>query len=61
MSNVKVSYVNFYGHATTYNTGERVPLMLRIGGSILASEYNGASVKLITLNLKIILDFISIF
>lgn len=42
LSNIKVSYVNFYGHNSKSNSGLRVPMMLRVGGSVLSSEHSGA-------------------
>ena len=40
MSNIKVSYVNYYGHTTVFNDGRSIPVMLRIGGSVLSNEHS---------------------
>lgn len=42
MVNIKASYVNYYDDTTKSNKGVRIPMMIRIGGSVLANESKGA-------------------
>lgn len=35
MQNIKASYVNYYDATTQYNTGIRIPTMIRIAGGVL--------------------------
>lgn len=41
--NIKAAFVNFYGSPIEYNKGSRIPMFLRIGGSVLSSEHMGAT------------------
>lgn len=46
MSNIRVSYVNFYGDSTNYNNGIKIPMMLRIAGTVLFQEHLGRAKKI---------------
>ena len=46
MQNIKAAYVNYYDNSAYgyYNKGVRVPMMVRIGGGVLPSESQDATV-----------------
>lgn len=39
LTNIKVSYVNYYTDGTNVNDGSSVPTLLRIGGTVSSFEY----------------------
>ena len=43
LSNLKASFVNFYGSSSLSNDGGRIPTMLRIGGTVKSEEFKGAN------------------
>jgi len=43
MNNIKAAFVNYYGHNADINDGMRIPLMIRIAGSVDKEEHLGAT------------------